>query len=219
MENIFAVWKPKGPTSNDVLNVIRKFAGTRHIGHAGTLDPLAEGILVVGIGRDATKKLHEVVQKEKEYLAVIRLGTTSTTDDEEGEKTEHQIVTPPHAGLVEATTHCFEGVYNQIPPVYSAIKVQGEEAYKRVRRGEKVVLQARPAEIKEIAVLSYTWPELRIRVVTGPGVYVRALARDIGDRLSTGGYLTNLVRTRVGEFTKEKSFTLQEIERRFVSKS
>lgn len=201
-EGIMAVYKPVGMTSHDAIDVIRKKTGVRKVGHAGTLDPLASGVLVVGIGRQATKRLSAEVAKEKEYVAEVRLGMTSTTDDEEGEKTTFPR---PHFELpsetkVKEVIKRFIGERDQVPPTYSAIKVSGQEAYKRVRRGEKVIMKRRKVTIYSIEVLRYDYPLLRLKVVTGPGVYIRALARDIGQELGVGGYLSGLERTRVGEY-------------------
>ena len=205
---IVAVLKPKGPTSHDIIDEIRLITGEQKVGHAGTLDPLASGVLVVGIGREATKKLNEIVQKEKEYIASVRLGVTSTTDDEEGLKHEVEVKEIPEDKKISLSVRRFVGSINQTPPVYSAVKVGGQESYKRARRGEEVKLRSREVEIKEIEILEYRWPILKLRVVTGPGVYIRSLARDIGAALGTGGYLAELERTRVGEFTKEKAISV-----------
>lgn len=219
-EGIFAVYKPKGPTSNDVLNQLRRRTGIKKIGHAGTLDPLASGVLVVGIGREATKQLGRIVKKEKEYLAKIKLGETSTTDDEEGEKTKtlpflhtpvgqngKGRVTSPNLEEIREVVAKFEGRILQNPPIYSAVKVSGKEAYKLARQGKIPQLEPRKVEIKEIEILKYEWPYLELRVVTGPGVYIRALARDLGQALKTGGYLAELERTRVGDFTSTARLT------------
>lgn len=205
MKGILAVYKPKGPTSHDVIDQLRRRTGVKKIGHAGTLDPLASGVLVVGIGREATKKLGEVVKKEKEYIAKIKLGETSTTDDEEGEKKKIQISKKPNYKKVEEAVSKFEGEILQTPPIYSAVKVKGTEAYKLARKGQIPKLEPRRVEIKEIEILKYEWPYLKLRVVTGPGVYIRALARDIGQALKTGGYLADLERTRVGDFTLDQT--------------
>jgi len=228
MENIFAVYKPKGMTSHDVVDLLRRKLGERRIGHAGTLDPLARGVLVVGVGRSATKILASVVAKDKEYIAVIRLGMESTTDDEEGEKTiviksqnsklNDQIL--PRSGIllreisakrIQDMLREFIGVIMQVPPVYSAVKVRGKEAYKRTRKGESVQLAPRRVLVKDIEIIKYRWPLLTLCIVTGPGVYIRSLARDIGQKLGCGGYLTDLERTRVGEFTKEHARDLESL--------
>lgn len=207
MEGIFAILKPKGPTSNDLLEELRKITGTRRIGHAGTLDPLAKGVLVVGIGREATKKLQSFVKKEKEYLAKVRLGVESTTDDAEGEKKKIEVSKKPSLKEIEEVVSGFEGEILQTPPVFSAVKVRGQEAYKRARRGEIPKLSPKKVKIKKIEILGFRWPYLELRVATGPGVYIRALARDIGKKLGVGGYLADLERIRVGDFSKEQSMT------------
>lgn len=205
MESIFAVNKPKGITSHDVIDILRRETGERRIGHAGTLDPLAEGVLVVAVGRDATKQLATIVAKEKEYIAKVHFGASSTTDDNEGEKTNYLVQHIPTIEEVIQALSEFNGEFLQVPPAFSAIKVGGEALYKSARRGERVVPKPRTICIKEIEVESYKWPLLTIRVVTGPGVYIRSLARDIGKKLGVGGYLDSLVRTRVGNFTLENA--------------
>ncbi|MGC9603451.1 MAG: tRNA pseudouridine(55) synthase TruB [Minisyncoccia bacterium] len=216
MGGIFAIYKPKGPTSNDVVQDIKRITGGEKVGHAGTLDPLAEGVLVVGIGREATKRLGIEVKKEKEYLARIKLGETSTTDDEEGGKTAVSAEKPVHSAI-ESAVKKFLGKIKQIPPIYSAVKIQGEESYKFARKGAKPLLLERDAEVKDIEILGYEWPFLDLRIVTGPGVYVRALARDIGKELGTGAYLAGLKRTRVGDFTESKSLTVEEFKKQWLS--
>lgn len=213
MKDIFAVYKLKGPTSNQILTKIRKRTGIKKVGHAGTLDPLAQGILVVGVGRAATKQLGTIVAKEKEYLATIRLGYTSTTDDNEGQKEKIQDITKPLLVHVKNTLKQFKGEIDQVPPIYSAIKIKGQEAYKLARKGKEVKMKSRKALIKKISLISYKYPYLKIEVVTGPGVYIRSLARDIGQVLGTGGYLSSLERTRVGRFTKNKALKLNQIKK------
>lgn len=203
-EGIIAVWKPAGMSSHDVINRVRRASGIRTVGHAGTLDPLARGVLVIGVGRTATRTLAAEVQKEKEYVTVVRLGITSSTDDEEGEKTAHEVTDIPTREAVEVAAQKFVGEIMQVPPIYSALKIKGKPAYAYAREGKDLVMEARPVTIKEVEVLSYDYPNIRVRAVTGAGVYVRSLARDIGAVLGTGAYMADLERTRVGEFTKEK---------------
>ena len=204
MDNVFAVYKPVGPTSYDILEDIRRRTGIKKVGHAGTLDPLASGVLIVAIGRDATKRLSAEVAKEKEYLATIRLGEESTTDDAEGEKTKQAIETPPSREQIQEILPQFVGQIEQTPPKYSAIKIKGREAYKYARQNQTVVLEPRMVTVKEITLVSYAWPDVVLRIVTGPGVYIRSLARDLGRALGVGGYISALERTRVGEFTKDQ---------------
>lgn len=206
---ILAINKPKGPTSHDIIDAIRRVTGEKRVGHAGTLDPLASGVLVVAIGREDTKKLSHIVKNEKEYTATIKLGVRSTTDDEEGEKTAEENVLQPTEKNVRAVLEKFVGIVEQVPPIYSAVKIKGTPSHRRVRRGEEVKLKARAVEIKKIELINYTWPNLTINVTTGPGVYIRSLARDIGGLLGTGGYLAELERKRVGDYTLETAITIE----------
>ncbi|MEI6288739.1 MAG: tRNA pseudouridine(55) synthase TruB [bacterium] len=214
---IFGVYKPKGPSSYWAVSQIKKMSGIKKVGHAGTLDPLASGVLVIAVGREATKKIAESVQKEKEYIAEIELGATSETDDGEGPI----IKTPKHKNIktkkamgrpsmqdIQMILKNFVGEIDQVPPIYSAIKIAGQRAYKVARQGQKPEMKSRKVLIKEIEILDYVWPILKIKVVTGPGVYIRSLARDIGDALGCGAYMKELERTRVGEFTKEDCILL-----------
>ena len=207
MKGIFGVYKPKGPTSNDVLKIIKKKTGEKKVGHAGTLDPLATGVLVVAVGREWTRQLGNIVKTDKEYIAAIKLGEVSTTDDEEGDKQKIKSEKSDKKQVERAVNH-FVGKIMQVPPQFSAVKVKGREAYKMARKGETVQLKPRLVEIKKIEILNYKWPNLKLKVVCGSGTYIRALARDIGGALGTGAYLKDLERTRVGEFKKDDCIKL-----------
>lgn len=200
-----------------MIDQIRKVTGIKKVGHAGTLDPLASGVLVVAVGRDATKTLSVIVAKEKEYEATIQLGQTSSTDDAEGEKTEtmdrNQI---PSLEEINKASRKFIGETNQQPPVFSAIKIKGKPAHRLARAGKTPALETRLVEIKDIVVTNYQWPKLELRVTTGPGVYIRSLARDIGQELGTGGYLAGLIRTRVGEYRLDDSLTVDDLAEKFA---
>jgi tRNA pseudouridine55 synthase len=220
LNKVFAINKPKGPTSNDVLNQIRKILGTKKVGHAGTLDPLASGVLVVGVGpgtKELSKGENPPAGGEKEYIADIFLGATSTTDDAEGatfttpQKHHTDKLEIVSMSFVEKTLKRFVGKIYQTPPIYSAIKIKGKEAYKYARAGKKIEMKPRQVEIKLIETLEYKWPKLKLRVVTGPGVYIRSLARDIGESLGCGGYLSDLVRTRVGDYRLENALPISKI--------
>jgi len=206
---IISINKPVGPTSFDIVARVRKITGVKKVGHAGTLDPLASGVLVLAIGRDDTKRINSIVEKEKEYIAEIKLGETSSTDDDEGEKT---FISDKVSTLEEVSSilNKFIGEISQVPPQFSAIKIKGKRAYKSARAGEKVEMIARIVLIKEIELLEYDYPLIKIRVVTGPGVYIRSLARDIGQELGTGAYMLGLIRTRVGEYAIDHALTLEE---------
>ncbi len=206
---IFAVYKPKGPSSNGLLNQIRKIAHTKKVGHAGTLDPLASGVLVVGVGKEATKQLGKMMLMQKEYLAEIKFGVYSSTDDAEGEKTKVGVQKIPSIIEIRTVLKGFIGKIKQVPPQYSAVKIKGQESYKLARKGLTVDLKERKVEIKEIELLRYKWPDLKLKIICGHGVYIRSLARDIGKKLGVGGYISELERTRVGEFTKENAVFLE----------
>ena len=209
MNKIISIYKPKGLTSNQIVQIIKKATGQK-VGHAGTLDPLACGVLVVGIGSDATKKLKEIVGQEKEYLAKIKLGFISETDDEEGKKEAVKIENIPDIATIENVIKNFIGKVAQIPPLYSAVKIKGKEAYKYARQGKIIELKPRVVEIKSIKILKYSWPFLEIKVVCGAGVYIRSLARDIGKKLGIGAYLADLERIRVGNFKIENSVNIKD---------
>lgn len=211
MPNIFAVHKPKGISSYDVIRKLKKEFPGEKIGHGGTLDPLAEGVLVIGVGRPATKSLQSVLKNTtKEYIAEIELGKVSETGDAEGPVTISNSSTKPSREEIESVLKTFIGTIMQTPPVYSAVKVKGKAAYQRTRSGEKIELEPKSVVIHSIAILEYTYPILKIKVETGSGVYIRSLARDIGERLGSGAYLAGLVRTRVGEFTLPQSRPLHD---------
>ncbi|PIW75368.1 MAG: tRNA pseudouridine(55) synthase, partial [Candidatus Portnoybacteria bacterium CG_4_8_14_3_um_filter_44_10] len=147
------------------------------------------------------------------YIAEIKFGEESSTDDEEGEKKAWSVGKTPRLDEVGEAVKSFRGFIAQTPPIYSAIKIGGQKAYELARENIKIELKPREIEIKEIEILDYEWPFLKIRVVTGPGVYIRALARDIGRELGVGGYLVDLERTRVGDFTKEKTIDILDIKK------
>jgi tRNA pseudouridine55 synthase len=197
---ILLVDKPAGPTSHDVVAAVRRALGTRRVGHFGTLDPFATGLLVCGVG-PATRLASHAGAHVKTYAATFRLGWTSSTDDVEGDLTPVAGATPPGRAAVEGALDGWIGAVEQTPPVFSAKHVAGERAHVRARRGEPVALQPIAVEIRSIEIERYGWPELDVRVECGPGTYVRALARDLGEALGTGGYCHALRRLRSGPFS------------------
>jgi tRNA pseudouridine55 synthase len=205
--------KPDGMTSHDVVAKVRRIMGTRKVGHAGTLDPMATGVLVLGIER-ATKLLGHLALDTKAYLATIRLGASTTTDDAQGEvlsTSDPSAVTDEAiaAGIAKLTGHI-----QQIPSAVSAVKVDGKRAYARVRAGEQVELAARPVEVSRFDLLSTRREdgvELDVMVECSSGTYVRALARDLGADLGVGGHLAALRRTRVGPFDLRVVTTLEKL--------
>jgi len=214
---IIGINKPEGMTSHDVVGRVRKITNEKRVGHGGTLDPLASGVLVIGITRESTKKLSEILKNtDKEYIAVLELGKTSTTDDREGEITISKNISELKnikIERIEKTLEKFKGEIEQTPPIYSAIKIKGTPAYKLARRGEEVSIEKREIFIKNLEIIEYSPPLLTIKVLVSSGTYIRSLARDIGDSLGVGAYLKELTRTRVGKFTLEDCKTLEQFEK------
>ncbi|OGK16270.1 tRNA pseudouridine(55) synthase TruB [Candidatus Roizmanbacteria bacterium RIFCSPHIGHO2_01_FULL_39_12b] len=201
-EGIFPVVKPKGITSYDVIRNIKKMHPGKKIGHGGTLDPLASGVLIIAIGSKYTKQLHNVLNNTiKTYKVDIRLGAISVTNDSEGPIHEVKHARVPTTADIKNVLKEFEGVIYQIPPIYSAVKINGTAAYKLARRGERIVIKSKKVAIDSIKIESYFYPNLSLTVNCHSGVYIRALVRDIGKRLGCGGYVVELIRTRVGEYT------------------
>lgn len=205
--------KPRGLTSHDVVARVRRIFGEKKVGHGGTLDPLAEGVLIIGVGRESTKKLHTLLKEtDKEYVATIELGKTSTTDDAEGEITETGAsIKDLSQTQIETALQSFRGKLKQTPPSHSAVKVGGTPSYKLAREGRAQPLQPREIEIKDIELIGFSLPAIKIRTIVSSGTYIRSLARDIGETLGVGGYLQGLIRTRVGDFKLEDGLTLEEL--------
>lgn len=189
--------KPAGPTSHDVVDIARRALGERRVGHLGTLDPFAKGLLVLVVGR-ATRLAPFAAEWPKTYEGVIRLGITTDTDDLTGSV----VATAPWTGItpaqLAAVIGSFRGAYDQRPPAYSAVKIEGERAYRRARRGETVAPEPRPVEIRELELVEAAVPDLQFRATVSAGTYLRSLARDIGAKLGCGAHLTALRRTAVG---------------------
>lgn len=208
--------KPQGWTSHDVVGRMRRLAGTRKVGHAGTLDPMATGVLVLGINK-ATRLLTYIVGTSKTYTATIRLGESTVTDDAEGEVVSSHSAAAVTEGAIRAAVAALTGEIQQVPSSVSAIKVNGERAYARVRSGEDVKLAARPVTIHRFDVHAFR-PErdgavldVDVTVECSSGTYIRALARDLGEALGTGGHLTALRRTQVGPYTLDQARTLEQL--------
>jgi len=200
MFGFFAVDKPPGPTSHDIVAGVRRRLGRGvKVGHAGTLDPFARGVLVVCAGQ-ATRLADYVQAQPKRYRAVVRLGATSTTDDPEGKITPTRPAAVPDEADVRRVVATFVGEIDQVPPAHSAVHVDGQRAYKLARAGKDVALRARRVMIHSIDVLRWDWPRLELDIRCGSGTYIRALARDIGVALQTAGYCEALTRSAVGVF-------------------
>ena len=214
-DGLVVVDKPGGWTSHDVVGRMRRLARTRRVGHAGTLDPMATGVLVLGVGK-ATRLLHHLVLTDKAYTATIRLGESTLTDDAEGDVTGSASAAGVTESDVRRAISALTGDIDQVPSAVSAIKVDGERSYKRVRAGEAVELAARPVTVARFDALALRRPtpdllDVDAEVECSSGTYVRALARDLGAALGVGGHLTALRRTRVGPFGVEAARTLDEL--------
>jgi len=216
---LVVVDKPGGMTSHDVVSRVRRLAGTRKVGHAGTLDPMATGVLVLGVNR-ATRLLGHLMLTEKAYDATIRLGVATTTDDAEGETTATASAGHLDEATVRAAAAEFVGDLQQVPTAVSAIKVDGKRAYQRVRDGEDVELKARPVTVHELLVHDVRAEDeaidLDVSVRCSSGTYIRAIARDLGARLGVGGHLTALRRTAVGPYGLDAAHTLDELAEDFT---
>jgi tRNA pseudouridine55 synthase len=213
--------KPAGWTSHDVVAKLRRLAGTRRVGHAGTLDPMATGVLVVGVDR-ATRLLGHLAQTEKRYEATIRLGESTNTDDAEGEITEVASTAGVTEAAVRAAAAALTGSIEQIPPQVSAVKVDGKRAYKRARAGERMELAARPVVVHAFDVRGLRSApdggsiDIDAAVRCSSGTYIRALARDLGDDLGVGGHLTMLRRTHVGPYDLAMAKTIEQLGTEFT---
>jgi tRNA pseudouridine55 synthase len=207
MNGFLVVDKPAGMTSHDVVNAVRRMAGTRRVGHAGTLDPAATGVLVLALGA-ATRLVQFIDGSDKTYRATLRLGETTTTYDADGDVVERRPVTVSKADI-EAVLADFRGAIDQIPPMYSAVKVQGRKLYKLARQGKEIERASRPVTIHRLDVLEWTLPDLTIEVVCSAGTYIRSLAHDLGQTLGCGAHLIALTRTAAGEFRLEDAYPLE----------
>jgi tRNA pseudouridine55 synthase len=214
--------KPSGMTSHDVVSRIRSLAGTRRVGHAGTLDPMATGVLVIGIER-ATRLLTYLVSADKAYQATIRLGISTVTDDREGEVIARPGLEGVSLAAIDAKAAGLRGAIQQVPSSVSAIKVAGKRSYTRVREGESVVLEPRPVMVHQFTLLDVLPGvqdgvpvlDVEVEVVCSSGTYVRALARDLGARLNSAGHLTSLRRSRVGPYGIERAQPLDSLIEKF----
>ena len=205
--------KPPGPSSHDVVARVRRILPRKiKVGHAGTLDPLAKGVLVLCVG-PATRLAEYVQRLEKRYTAEVTLAATSSTDDTEGEITETtNLPTPPKEAEIRDVLQRFVGRIMQVPPAYSAVHVNGQRSYKLARAGKQIDLPARQVEIHRIDLISYTYPHLLIDVRCGSGTYLRALSRDIGEALHVGGYCSDLIRTQVGPFKLDNALPIDSLD-------
>lgn len=210
IDGVLLIDKDKDWTSFDVVAKVRNLLNVKKVGHTGTLDPKATGLLILCIGK-ATKLVQSLTAVNKEYICDIRFGASSTTDDIEGEITENPNAHELSITEIESALEFFNGSFEQIPPQFSAKKINGKRAYKLAREGKKVELKSSLVTVYNIELLDYKWPNLKIKLNCSKGFYVRSLARDLGDKLQVSGFLSDLRRTKVGNFSIESSVKIEDI--------
>ena len=218
MQGILLVDKPKTWTSFDVVNYVRKFVaqanGTKpkntKVGHCGTLDPLATGLLIIVVGKEYTRRASEFSKLDKTYEVTMKLGETSSTGDAEGEKTIVSDTTPTEKAILAALKQ-FTGQVMQTPPIYSAMKINGQRAYKLARAGKEFELEARPVTIHFNELTSYEYPNLKFTSHVSSGTYIRSLVEDLGKELDTGAYMSDLRRTIIGQFDVTNAIAVENL--------
>ena len=213
LHGVLNVYKEKGWTSHDVVAKLRRITGQKKIGHTGTLDPEAQGVLPVCFGK-GTKLCDMLTDKDKEYEAVLLLGVTTDTQDMTGEILAVRDTADLQEEDAAGTIRSFVGEYDQIPPMYSALKVNGKKLYELARSGQEIERKPRRVQIREIEILEMELPRVRMRVTCSKGTYIRTLCQDIGEKLGCGGCMESLTRTRVERFSVEDSIRLSEAEQR-----
>ncbi len=224
MQGILLVDKPAGWTSFDVVNFTRRIVATHEgkkpknckVGHTGTLDPFATGLLVLLIGKEYTRRASEFSKLNKTYEVTMILGKTSTTGDPEGEITVVSGAAPTHDELEKALEQ-FRGPIMQVPPAFSAIKIDGQRAYKLAREGKEVVIEPREVTINSLEIVDYSYPDVKLVADVSSGTYIRTLCEDIGKALNTGAYTTALRRTIVGDFKIENALTTEVLAEQLAS--
>lgn len=211
-EGIYLIDKDSGWTSFDVVAKMRGMTGIKSIGHAGTLDPFATGLLIVLVGKKFTKKQSEYMKLKKEYYATLKLDEESSTGDPEGEitKYERSEYSKPE---IQKTLEKFTGQIEQRPPLFSAIKIDGQRAYKKARKGEAFEIPKRKVQIYELELIDYKYPLVKFRVKCSSGTYIRTLAMDIAESLKTKGYLTELIRTKIGKYDVKNANKISELKK------
>lgn len=218
MQGIICIDKPSGWTSFDVVNYVRKIVANAEgkkprsikVGHSGTLDPFATGLLILLIGKEYTKRAGEFSRLGKTYEATITLGRTSSTGDPEG-KISHVSDKIPDRTEIIAVLEKFKGVIQQTPPAYSAIKINGQRAYKLIRAGKEVNLEPRQITVTELEIADYTYPDLRLRASVSSGTYIRVLSEDIGQALGVGAYTSSLRRAAIGAFDITQGASVEQL--------
>jgi tRNA pseudouridine55 synthase len=207
---ILNINKPAGWSSRDVVNRVERIVKPAKAGHAGTLDPLAQGVLIVGVGA-ATRLISAVQECTKEYRGTFQLGCRSDTDDCTGQVVPVEHARPPTMSEIDALVAEFIGEIWQVPPQFSAIHVDGQRAYAAARRGETVQIAARQVHVSRLEIISYDWPKLELLVECGSGTYIRSIGRDLGEKLRCGAMMTALMRTRIGPFHADQAVAIADL--------
>ncbi|MDX5437428.1 MAG: tRNA pseudouridine(55) synthase TruB [Pontibacter sp.] len=207
---ILLINKPLDWTSFDVVKKVRNTIRVKKVGHAGTLDPLATGLLILCTGK-FTKRIDEIQGQEKEYTGIIRLGETTPSYDRETDVTETRDITHLTAADIQAAAQTFVGTIEQVPPIYSAVQVDGKRAYDLARKGKEVELKSRTITINAFDITDINGAEVEFKVICSKGTYIRSLAHDLGQKLGVGGHLSKLERTRIGEYKLEDALTIEDI--------
>jgi tRNA pseudouridine55 synthase len=218
-EGFILIDKPKGISSFGVIARLRRITGVKKIGHCGTLDPLASGLMVCAIGRSATKQIDTFLKQDKTYLAEIELGKVSDTYDMEGTIEKVKFQDKPTRKEVAKILKEFIGETDQMPPIYSAKKINGKRAYDLARKGLEVKLNKNKIKIHKIKIILYKFPILKIRVSCGSGTYIRSLVHDIGGRLKTGAILIGLIRENIGKYSLKKSLEVEKLSLNIIEKN
>jgi tRNA pseudouridine55 synthase len=210
-EGFILIDKPEGPTSFGVIARLRRITGIKKIGHAGTLDPAASGLLLCAIGRTATREISRFVKMDKKYEAMIRLGQTTDTYDREGEIRKTYSGAPITKKEIKKIALNFVGKQDQIPPMFSAKKVGGKKLYELARKGIEIVRKPSQIEIYQAKIIKYNWPDLKLMIDCSSGTFIRSIASDLGEKLGCGAYLSGLRRTELGKFKIKRAIRLEKI--------
>jgi tRNA pseudouridine55 synthase len=203
--------KPAGPTSHDIIDQLRRLTGVAKIGHAGTLDPFASGLLLCAVGREATRQLNKFSCLSKEYEAVFYLGAVSDTYDKTGKISEQTIAAAPSAAMIKKVLSQFVGKGQQVPPMFSAKKIGGKKLYRLARAGQIIARPPAMIEIYDLVLLDYAWPRLHLTINCSSGTYIRSLAFDLGERLGSGAYVEELLRTAIGSYNLTQAVNLEQL--------
>ena len=214
LEGFLLINKPSGPTSHDIVDKLRRITKIKKIGHAGTLDPFASGLLILAISRSATRQIDKFVKLDKEYVAKLHLGKETNSYDKTGNITKTFNISKKKISLkeIKAVLDSFLGSQKQTPPMFSAKKIKGKKLYKLARKGIEVKREANDIIIHKIELIAFYWPFLEIKVNSSSGTYIRSLALDIGQKLKTGAYLEDLQRTKIGEYVLENALELENLD-------